>query len=110
MKINKYTIPQARDAAQCDIGIFYNVDAGIKVVSPAPEGLEVGQHYYDESGSVLICRGIAKLSDPDPVYTLAYQFSEHVYRDRPAETPEDFYAEEKEDENFGEDNYSDDES
>ncbi len=110
MKLVKYTIPQAKNEAQCDIGVFYNVDAAIKVMSPAPEGLEVGQHFYDENGSVLICRAIAKLSDSDPVYTLAYQFSEHVYRDKPAETPEDFYVEENEGDIFSDAKYSDYES
>lgn len=105
MNINKISIVDAKAQTESDIGIFYNVDAAIKIIAPAPDGAEVGQHYFDESGSVLILRGIARLDDPDPVYNMGYQFSQHVYRDQPAATPEEFYAEQQE-EIFDDEDYS----
>lgn len=87
----KKTIAIAKKELETDVGIFYHVDAGITVIGPAPEGCEIRGEYYDESGSLLLCRGIAKADDPDPVYAMAFQFSEHIHHSKPAETPESFY-------------------
>ena len=87
--MNKLTIAEYKSQIEHDVAIFHHVDAGITVLAPAPMNCEVRKHFYDENGSVLICRGIAKVSDPDPVYSLAFGICDDVYSETPAVTPDD---------------------
>lgn len=104
--MNRKTIAEYKSEIEHDVAVFHHVDAGITVLAPAPMNCEVRKHFYDENGSVLICRGIAKVSNPDPVYGLAFQICDQVYNEAPAATPQEFYHEQIE-ESFEESDYSD---
>lgn len=106
MKLN---IKEYKETLQADVALFYHVDSATKMIGPAPVERTGNDIYYDVNGSALLLRGIVKLEDADPVFSLSYEIVEHMSAVKPAETPEEFYNEKLEDFSTDED-YSNPES